>query len=269
MLFIQTKKKKRNYSLKMFSIEFNRYSISSIDYYEKIIDLCLKYNPNNLENIINGYKGMIETYKQQQLTVQYNSENIFIELNDDMKPIESIISTSIPIFKSIFENIKPLDCAIDCYNKRIDPQIKNELDFRKRIIYCRMKLAALYYDQKELINAQNSLLEVKALCQEYNSELLNIIKFCDENLSFIKGDFDFIIQSYTNRLSSVTNIIGNCIDEDNYCYIAQLYEKKNDFNSAFEYLQESIKYFEEYNYICSHTIVCYIKLAEHYQLIKN
>jgi hypothetical protein len=49
----------------------------------------------------------------------------------------------------------------------------------------------------------------------------------------------------------------------------QLYEKKNYFKSAFENLQNPIEYFERYDDVCLHTIECYLKLAENYQMLKN
>ncbi|CAF1234238.1 unnamed protein product [Rotaria sordida] len=184
-----------------------------IDYYEKMIELCLKYHPDDLENIIISYKG---------------------------------------------------------YDKWIDPRLKNESDLQKKIIYCHMKLAALFYEQKKVSDAKDSLIKTNLLCQKFSSEMFDVRHICDENLSLINMNFDFTIQSYKNRLSTtITNITGNCIDEDNYCYIAQLYEKKNDLNSAFKFLQKPIEYFEQYDYICLHTIDCYRKLAKHYQIIKN
>lgn len=251
---------------------YQHWNTRSIEYYKKIIQLCLKYHPDDLENIIIGYKGMIETYRQQQLRTQDNSEDILIKLytdTDDIGITSSRISIPLPMFGSFFQNTNPLDCAFDCYDKWIDSRLENEADFCKKIIYYHMKLAALYYDQEKIIDAENSLIEAKLLCQQYGSEMANVVRLCDENLSYIEGNFDFIIESYKNRLPPVTNIVDNCINENNYCYIAQLYEKKNDYNSAYEYLQEPIKYFEQYDYVCLHTIDCYIKLAKHYQMIKN
>ncbi|CAF4088925.1 unnamed protein product [Rotaria sp. Silwood2] len=258
----------------------------SIDYYEKMIQLCLKYHPDDLENIIISYKGMIETYKKQQSRGPDNSEDILMKLCVDgndivvtpgrtpMTPPVPLLTPPItplklPAFGIFFQNINHLHFAFDYYDKWIDPRLKNESDLRKKIIYCHMKLAALFYEQKKISDAKDSLIKTILLCQQFGSEMSDVRRICDENLSFIDMNFDSIIQSYKNRLSTITNIAGDCMNENNYCYIALLYEKKNDFNSAFEFLQIPIEYFEQYGYICLHTIDCYSKLAKYYQTIKN
>ena len=85
----------------------------------------------------------------------------------------------------------------------------------------------------------------------------------------MKEDFIIVIQSYKNRLSMITVNDGHCIDEENYCYIDQFYQKKNHSDSALEFLRKPVKYFEEYDYVSSHTIDSYMKLVEHYQEIRK
>ena len=49
------------------AILYRHWDNRSIDYYEKMIRLCLKYHPDDLKNIIiKAYEGIIKTYKQQQ-----------------------------------------------------------------------------------------------------------------------------------------------------------------------------------------------------------
>jgi tetratricopeptide (TPR) repeat protein len=262
---------------------YRHWDSRSIDYYEKMIRLCLKYQPNDLNNFISGYKGMLDTYKNQQLERSDHSEHIpallctdphnFGELANEM-PLTPPVDIDTPpltplsplVSGILFQKIKHLDFAFEFYDKRIDPRLKMESDLRKKIIYCQMKLADLYYDQGQIIDVPISLNEAVLLSRQFGSELKEVKSICDENLSFMYKNYDFVIQSYKNRLTNNTN---NCIDEDNYCYIALLYQKKNDSKSALEYLQRPIQIFEENNYICSHTIDCYLKLAEHYYTIEH
>jgi tetratricopeptide (TPR) repeat protein len=261
---------------------YQHWNSRATDYYEKMIKLCLKHHPDDLENITIGYKGMMDTYKQQQLKTSDNSEDISSLLCTDedhigvqpMTPPVTLLTPPLtplipPMFGTLFQNMKPLHFAFGCYEKWIDPRLKNVTDLRKKVIYCHMKLAALYYDQKRTEDAKHSLLEAILLCRQFDSEMHTASIVCEENLAYIDQDFDSIIQSYINRLLPANSIVGDCIDENNYCYIAQLYEKKNDFHSACKYLQKPIEYFERYNYICLHTIDCYLKLAKHYQAIQN
>jgi hypothetical protein len=80
-------------------------------------------------------------------------------------------------------------------------------------------LAALYYDQGQVIDAANSLREVHLLSRQVGSEINEIRNICEENFSFIYKNFDFIIQSYKNRFSTNANKVGKCTDENNYGYI--------------------------------------------------
>ena len=57
---------------------------------------------------------------------------------------------TVQVSGTLFQNIKPLNFAFGWYDKRIDPRLKNESDLRKKIIYCHMKLAALYYDYEKV-----------------------------------------------------------------------------------------------------------------------
>ncbi|CAF1254556.1 unnamed protein product [Rotaria sordida] len=261
---------------------YGYWNTRSTEYYEKMIQLCLKYCSDDLENLIIAYQGILKTFKEQQRRGTNISEDIplllcvnttnaeFIEMTPPVTPMTSPITPfTPPMFGSLFQNIRRLHFAFGCNDKWIDPRLKTERDLRKKIIYCHMKLANLYYEQKKIIEAKDLLTEVISLCQQFDSEMLDMTNICYENLSFINENFDFIIQSYKNQLSTIINTVGNCINEDIYCYIAQLYERKNDFNSALEFLQNPIQYFEQYNYVCIHTIDCYIKLAKHYQNIRN
>ncbi|CAF1133552.1 unnamed protein product [Rotaria sordida] len=261
---------------------YGYWNTRSTEYYEKMIQLCLKYCSDDLENLIIAYQGILKTFKEQQRRGTNISEDIslllcanttnaeFIEMTPPVTPMTSPITPfTPPMFGSLFQNIRRLHFAFGCNDKWIDPRLKTERDLRKKIIYCYMKLANLYYEQKKIIEAKDLLTEIISLCQQFDSEMLDMTNICYENLSFINENFDFIIQSYKNQLSTIINTVGNCINEDIYCYIAQLYERKNDFNSALEFLQIPIQYFEQYNYVCIHTIDCYIKLAKHYQNIRN
>ncbi|CAF3278113.1 unnamed protein product [Rotaria socialis] len=248
----------------------------TIDYYEKMIQLCLKYHPDDLENIIIGYQGMRESYTRQQSRSPEEYEDILTKLcADDNDPIVTPLITppitpwKPPVFGKLFQNINHLHFAFDYYDKWIDSRLNNESDLRKRIIYCNMKLAALYYDHNKVNDAKDCLTKTILLCQPLGTDAHDIRCICNENLSFICMNFDVTIESYKNRLTAIKNIAGECTGENNYCYIAHLYEKKNDFNLALEFFRKPIEYFEQYDYICSHTIECYSKLAKHYQIIQN
>ncbi|CAF5096063.1 unnamed protein product, partial [Rotaria sp. Silwood1] len=165
----------------------------SIEYYQKMIELCLKYCSNDLENLIIDYKDMIQTYKQQQSIKIVNSEDISTLVCTSNNHIEvSLIETSMippvtpmpapltPIISSIsgrlFENIKHLHFTFDFYNKWIDLRFEHELDLQKKMIYYHMKLTALYYDQEKSIEAKHSLGEVILLYRKTGSEMKEIIK---------------------------------------------------------------------------------------------
>ncbi|CAF0983899.1 unnamed protein product [Didymodactylos carnosus] len=245
----------------------------SIDYYEKIIGLCLKYSSNDLENIIVGYKGMIETYEKQLIATSSEDSDISLVLCDAVRPpvsLETSMSSDTPSNGTLFKNVKRFHFAFGQYDKRVDLLLNSEPDLHKKRVYCYMKLAALYYDQEKIVDAQHSLSQAILLCKQIGSELFDVLVICNENIAFIHGNFDLIIQSYRNLLENrLKGDSSACIGEDNYCYIAQLYEKKNDFNSAFEYYQKPVEYFEQHGHLCSHTIYCFMKLAKHYQTTKN
>ena len=264
---------------------YRHWDSRSLDYYEKMIRLCLKYHPNDLENIISGYQGMIKTYQQQQVDRPVHSENLSILLCADtnvtgVPPLEIPMTPPVTLITppltplaplthgTLFQNIKHLDFAFECYDKRIDPRLKTESNLGKKRIYCHLKLAALYYDQGQVTDATKSLREVHLLSQQFGSELKEVRNICEENLSFIQKKFDFIIRSYKNRLSTNTNIAGSCMDENNYSYIARLYQKEDNFNSALEFLKKPAEDFERYNYVCIHTIDCFLKLTEYYQMVQ-
>ncbi|UJR11377.1 hypothetical protein I4U23_015557 [Adineta vaga] len=235
-----------------------RYSNNqSLDYYEKIIRLCCKYHLEDLQNLTIGYQGMLKCYQQQRTD---RSEPISELLCTDSNEIET---KSVEISDTFFQYLKPLHFALEFYDKQFDTRVKTENDLRKKMVYCQLKLAALYYDQKKIEEAKFALSESISLCQQIGFEKLNISQICNENLFFIEKKFHLIIQSYLNRLY---NYVGYCNDENIYCYIAHLYKKTNDLESTLTYLREPLENFEQYNYICSHTLYCYTKLAEFYQI---
>ena len=260
-------------------------SSRSIEYYEKMIRLCLKYCPDDLDNIIIGYQGMIETYKKQLSNEPHSLQDIPVLLcantndveNTSVKtpltpPVTPITPPMTPIIPSttgkLFHIVKHLHFAFNKYDKWIDPRLESEPDLSKKIIYCHLKLAALFYDKKKIEDSKRSLKEAKSLCEGFGSQMVDVTKICIENRWFIDKNFDPVIESYKARLPTMTDTFNHCLDEDKFCYIALLYERNNDFRSSFEFLQKPIKYFEEYDYVCEHTIECYIKLAKYYQTIK-
>ncbi|CAF1671531.1 unnamed protein product, partial [Adineta ricciae] len=228
----------------------------SFDYYEKMIRLCLKYHPDDLGNLTIGYEGLLKTYQQQRMEP---SESLSVLLCSDHEET-SVTSNETSTSDVLFQNFKPLHFAFEFYEKQLDPRLKAEPNLHKKIIYCHLKLAALYYDQNKIDEAKHSLSQAISFCQPTD---MKITQICDENLFFIQRKFDLIIQSY---LARSFNPVDHCIDEDNYCYIAHLYTKANKLQSAERILQKPLENFEQYNYICSHTIYCYTKLADFYQL---
>ncbi|CAF4849771.1 unnamed protein product, partial [Rotaria sp. Silwood1] len=144
-----------------------------------MIRLCLKYCSDDLENLTIAYQGLLETFKEQQKRGTTISENISLLLcanttNHEFIPMTPPVTLMTPpmtpftpqTFGTLFQNIRHLHFAFGCNDKWIDPRLQTELDFRKKIIYCHMKLANLYYEQKKVVEAKHSLTEVIFLCRQ-------------------------------------------------------------------------------------------------------
>ncbi|CAF1011684.1 unnamed protein product [Rotaria sordida] len=264
----------------------------SIDYYEKMIQLCLKYQPDDLKNITIGYEGMKKIYKQQQIErpdhAEYLSMLLCVDANstkvclDDipMTPPASVTTPSLtsmtPLtFGTLFQNIKHLDFAFECYDKRIDPRLKTEPNLCKKVIYCRLKVAALYYDQGQVIDATKSLSEVHLLSQQFGSELKEVQKDS--------------VMTYENLMNFACRhpVVGHFIEDDLITYyvfyiwthqIIDHYLKEKNFDSAIELHFKMIRFLENYrNHInreydigtfISTTLENYDRIAHIYQLKK-
>ena len=252
----------------LYQYQLNR----AIEYYEKMIKLCQKYQPNDLDNLIIAYKRMIEVYEKRQTEKIIQSENISTLIcGDEMTNTTILPVTYGKICQSgiIFENFNPLNFAFDrkCY--WLDSLLNEETDFTNKIIYCKMKLAVLLHAQQKSNDARKQLNETIVMCQSLGPRMNSIVKICKENIDFLDNRFDSIIQSYKNRLITISQHLSKCIDENISIYIAHLYAKQKDFNSACQCLQEALFNFEQYDYICIHTIDCYLKLIQCYQAMKN
>jgi tetratricopeptide (TPR) repeat protein len=235
----------------------------AITYASDGLKLC---RVTDLESITAFYENMSITYEQQ---LQPSSSNSSPEDIDSKILLDRLISPSLADVQFRYFRCQPIvlnfernEFSFGQYKKALNSNLSKETNVKRCLAYCRLKIAALKEEQGQTDTIRELLNGVPTLI----ADNVQIQFICDNNLAYLDGDFDRIINIYERSLEERYNDDRTvCVDEDAFCYIAYLYGRKNNTDAERQWYTKAITYFKEHQFVCEHTQLCFVKMASFYQ----
>ncbi|CAF1494898.1 unnamed protein product [Adineta ricciae] len=161
---------------------------------------------------------------------------------------------------------RPNEFAFGQYKKKLSPAILKETQFSRRITYCSLKLAALLHEDKKVPWQRVKDLLDQALSVTPDDVSVQLIH--KHNMLYVNKDFDTLISLYEQDIEDRSGQ-SSCIDEDAFCYVAHLYKEQGNQNQEEQWYKRVMQRFEEHQYVCQHTRMCFSKAALFYQSIND
>ncbi|CAF0799958.1 unnamed protein product [Didymodactylos carnosus] len=242
----------------------------AISYYQKLLSTSLDHGINDVESMIACYNGVRVIFEQQMRQRNLSASDITDLLCEISGPVQYHSQASVAVIQNVenklFKSFTRSNLAFGYLLKFDDiSQICNESCLRQRLIYCYIKLAALFYENQKLDLTQQWLNRAIRMTDEISMEERNeITAICKQNRAFLDGDLTSIIDSYKELIDERIKSGLLCVNERDLCFIAYLYTKQNKLDQAGKWYERGVTYLQQNGHICAHTEQCYQKLSQYY-----
>jgi tetratricopeptide (TPR) repeat protein len=257
----------------------------AIDHSLDALKICTE---NDLTDIAECYESMAQTY-------EHRLSNEATDLTPD--DISRMIAFDNP-FSSISNDTRAPSGLVMMFERSefafgqlstniINPLVLQGTDRKRQLAYCFLKIAALaqmqgYKEEEQAKIDDDDLLRKQARKHDVKARQLlhkvikllpdnsSVQKICANNLAYLDGNFDSIIDCYTRDLEiAQQQKDSSCVGEDAFCYIAHLHARKKNIDEEHRWYELGVKYFLSRGHICDHTTFCFSKLAHFYEKYNN